>query len=187
MMTTQSLVIDLAAARRSRGLPSVPSGPTESSGKLDWPTSKLPPPLFEGTVQDLSGRVASAMTEWAGHEMMPSLELMMLLRSTIQEIGQDPDMQGTTGIPRLDRALILRYGDARLGRAALMTPQEILSLEGVGRIALNQLIPELAKHSALSVPELVSGRGKAGIQFTDEVPDGFFELAAGMPGRAAFS
>lgn len=138
-------------------------------------------------MQDFSGRVAAAITAWTGQEMMSPLALMTLLPSTIHDIGQNPEMQRKTGIPRLDRALILRYGDARLGRAALMTPQEILSLDGVGRIALDQLIPELAKHPGLSVPELVSGRGKAGIQFTDEVPDGFFELAAGMPGRAAFS
>lgn len=184
-MTTQSLVIDLTGARRSRGLPSVQSRSTCRTRNLDQVASKAPPPLFEGTVQDLSERVATAMTEWADHEVMSSLELMALLLSTIQNIGQDPEMQRKTGIARLDRALSLRYGDARLGRAALMTPQEILALDGVGRIALDQLIPELAKHAALSVPELVCARGKAGIHVTHALPDEFFELAGGMLGRVA--
>lgn len=184
-MTPQSLVIDLAEARRSRGLPSARPHPTLSPRTFEDAPDEAPPPLFEGGVQDLSERVAEAMADWAGHEMTSPLELMTLLPSTIQDIGQDPEMQEKTGISRLDRALSLRYGDARLGRAALMTPQEILALDGVGRIALDQLIPELAKHPALSMPELITGRGKAAIQITDEVPEGLLELAAGMPGRAA--
>lgn len=184
-MTAQSLVIDLAAARRSRGLPSARPRTPLHHRKTERSPRETPLPLFEGTVQDLSERVATAIMERTGHDVSSPLDLMALLPASIQDIGRDPEMQRKTGISRLDRALTYRYGDARLGRAALMTPQQILSLDGVGRIALDQLIAELERHSALSVPELVSGRGKAGIQVTDEAPDGFFELAAGMPGHAA--
>jgi hypothetical protein len=183
IMTTQHLVIDFAEARRARGLPSCVMQTARKEPEMK-PATATPPPLFDGGVQDLVNKVAEAVLDWNGQQVMSPMELLTLLHSTIHDIAQDPDMMSQTGITRLDRALIARYGDARLGRAALMPPQDILALDGVGQIALDQLISELAKHSALSVPELVCGRGKSGIQFNADIPDGFFELAAGMPGHA---
>lgn len=186
-MATQNLVICLAEARRSRGMPAFRARSTSSEGTDPAPHQEVAPVRngpVEQSLEDRAEQISKAMTEWNGSVMMSAEELLPLLLSLVSEIRQDPGMARKTGVPRVDQALEARFGEAHLGRVALMTPQELLALEGVGRTSMDQVIAELGRHGAFSVPELVCGLGKADIEVSAELPDSIRELAAGMPGHA---
>ena len=186
-MTTQNLVICLSEARRSRGIPAartLPSRDTGSAQDTPTPVTSTRHEPVELNLEDRAEQVSAAMAAWSGAATMEAEELVPLLTSLISDVMQDPGMARKTGVRRVDQALEARFGEARLGRVALMTPQELLALEGVGLASLDQVIAELASHGAFSVPELVCGLGKADIEVSAELPDSIRELAAGMPGHA---
>lgn len=183
-MQTQSVVIDLNMARRHRGLSPAPSAIRSSSGRSPEAEDAALPP-FDADPESLAQRVHLAMRGWAGDAIMSESELEGLLPCLISDVQKDPEMQKPSGVARVDRALESRFGDARIGRVALMTPQEILALDGVGRTSLDQVIAELSELVTLSVPELVCGRGKATLREESELPELCADLLAEVPGYAA--
>lgn len=184
-MTPHSVVIDLATARHVRR-----QCPEEVTGDRDLSCDLVirnidpdPLPLFEGDLEDLVRRVAGAMMAWNGHATMSFGQLTTCLLGTVFDISQDPRMLSGTCVCRLDRALTSHFGDARLGRVALMTPQEILALEGVGTTAFDHVISELEGRPALSVPELITRRGKAGLRQDASMSEDLLAFAFGLPGH----
>lgn len=180
MSASQHLVISLAEARKARGLPAPKPYPTEASAPENDVSEAGPEAT--GATLERANQIVEAMAAWGEHDEMSAADVQPLLSGLIRDIMNDHGMQQVTGVDQLDRALEGRFGHASLGRVALMTPQEILSLEGVCTTTLDQAIAELAKRSALSIPELICGRGKAGIQEGAHLHDSFFEIAVGMPG-----
>jgi hypothetical protein len=180
MSPAQHIVVSFSEARKARGLPAPktpPSEPTPAEKEIS-----ATGPEATGATLERANQVVEAMAAWGEHDEMSAADVQPLLSGLIRDIMNDHGMQQVTGVDQLDRALEGRFGHASLGRVALMTPQEILSLEGVCTTTLDQAIAELAKRSALSIPELICGRGKAGIQEGGHLHDSFFEIAVGMPG-----
>jgi hypothetical protein len=177
-------VIDLNMARRRRGLSPAPSTLNPSPDRRPAVEDEALPPL-DADPEALAQRVHLAMRGWAGDAIMSESDLEGLLPSLISDVQKDPEMQKPSGVARVDRALESRFGDARIGRVALMTPQELLDLDGVGRSSLDQVIAELARHATLSVPELVCGRGKATLREESDLPELCADLLAEVPGYAA--
>ena len=114
--------------------------------------------------------------------MMSGSDIEAFLFNLVGDVDRDPAMQSKTGIQALDRALVQHCGDARLGRVALMTPQEIMAIGEPGEALLEQAIARLSDHRLLTIPELICGRGKARLQQGSEMPGWVLDLASGLPG-----
>jgi hypothetical protein len=96
----------------------------------------------------------------------------------------EPLLGRETRVVRVRDGLRARNGDASLARAALMTPQELLDLPGVGRASLDLLVGELSALHPLSVPELIMGRGKTELQSGHQAAGAVLEFMRGLQGEA---
>lgn len=167
MYDTQAQVISLDEIRKSRG-PVQRQFPAEEA-----PVSAQALAAAFRAATELSAltrRVVAAMEGWSRLSgPMPPEEVNRVLPGLVGSIREAPGLSRKTGVEQIRKALEARFGDASLARAALMTPQELLDLPGVGRAALSRLIVELSGEAPMTVPELVTGTGKA--QF-DLVPVG---------------
>lgn len=126
----------------------------------------------------LADRVERAMREWEGcsgegAKPLPPRgrdEVLRALPSIVNEIRNDFFLDRPVEDQRARRALHALYGDAALRHLALMTPQGILTLPGCGRAVLSRVIRELSRASAMTIPELVTGTGKAALELVAPSP-----------------
>jgi len=120
----------------------------------------------------LAARVQQAMTDWGGRSEESAQPLspenrdriLRTLPALVMEIRNDCGLDRPVTDARARRALHTLFGDVSLRHLALMTPQGILALPGCGRSVLDRVIRELSRVSALTIPEIVTGTGKAGIE-----------------------
>lgn len=159
MYDTQAQVISLDEIRKRRGPVQHPTQAEEA------PVSAQALAAASRAATELSAltrRVVAAMEGWSRLSgPMPPEEVHRVLPGLVGSIREAPGLSRQTGVEQLRKALEARFGDASLARAALMTPQELLDLPGVGRAALSRLIVELSGEAPMTVPELVTGTGKA--------------------------
>jgi hypothetical protein len=135
--------------------------------------SEIPPATELGGAEqsDLLTRIERAMREWEERDTeevrpTPRLDRDVILKSLpglLVEIRNDFGLNHPVEDQRARRALLALHGDAALRHLALMTPQGILALPGCGRSVLDRVIRELSKVSAMTIPELVTRTGKAGL------------------------
>lgn len=178
-MTAQPMVIDFETARKARCqvLTSDASAPDEDR-RTDRNARQSRADRI--AIKRLARRVSAAMADWGESPPLPAdSDLEERLTSMIADIWQSHDLLKEPRDRRLARVLRSELEDARLARVSLLTPQDLLSLPKVGRASLDQLIDELAEHSPLTLPELITGRGKAALQLV-ETPDIQFELSTIM-------
>lgn len=179
MYDTQAQVISLDEIRKRRGPVQHPTQAEEA------PVSAQALAAASRAATELSAltrRVVAAMEGWPRMSgSMTSDEVHKVLPGLVTSIREAPGLARKTGSSQVRKALESRFGDASLARAALMTPQELLDLPGMGRAALSRLISELAEEAPMTVPELVTGTGKA--QF-DLMPVGrdLIDLRVGRSG-----
>jgi len=175
-------VIDLSEARRLRG---IPSSRVEKKGEPVVETKgQTAAQALHEEVQVLAAKVAEAFRgEGRSERVCSEGYLLTTLPQIITDIRGSLGMRKQTDNARLRRALMARYGDASLARAALLTPKELLSLPDVGQTTLDQLLQELATHRPMTLPVLITGR-KGALKEVQEIPDLFFELSRGLPGRS---
>ncbi len=161
---TAGRVICMGEARRRRGM-MTPAPAPEPPVVPDRALVAAAQEAME--LADLTRRVEAAVIAWAGLRPPPAAasvrEQMPLL---VAAIRAEPGFSRETASPALRAALRDKFGDARLSRAALMTPQQVLDLPGVGKDELTDLIEELGARSPLTIPELVTGTGKASLRMS---------------------
>lgn len=164
MSVTNERVICMSEMRlrRKGGLPPPPS---------EWdpvPDRALVAAAQEAMqIADLARRVEAALRSW------PSLRphddagwIRGHLPVLVGAIRAEPGFTRETASPALRVALRDRFGEARLERAALMTPQELLALPGVTEEQFSTLIGEFGGLTPLTIPELVTGTGKASLRMS---------------------
>lgn len=136
-------------------------------------------------LSDLTRRVIAAIQGWArlNDPVEPDV-IRKFIPGMVASIRNEPGFARRTRVEPIRKALEARFGDGSLARVALMTPQELLDLPGVGRAALSRLIVELSGEAPMTVPELVTGTGKA--QF-DLLPVGRDRVEAMMGRRGTMT
>lgn len=116
-------------------------------------------------IRQRAREIAQAMQDWPGQVApLSEADILRHLPALEASMRDAPGLWAETRVARVRDALRSAYGDARLVHAALMTPQEILALPRVGQAGLARLIEELQVFTPLSIPELVTGTGKAGLE-----------------------
>lgn len=159
-------------------------GPTDLRNRLSSPV--LPSPVSaelntdtESHVIEMSirERLDQAMMDW--NITSPGVETqngqkaplpIHAIPTLLSDIRNDPHLDRPVRDVRARRALE-PGGDTSLRRLALMTPQEILALQGCGRGVLKRVIRELSEARSLTLPEIVTGTGKSCLDKVVQAPD----------------
>jgi hypothetical protein len=145
--------------RQLQAVPALKVYTQPPEGRAEWADPET------DRIRQRARQIAQAMQFWTG-QLAPISEadLTRHLPALEASIRDTPGLWAETRVAHIRDALRGLHGDARLIHPALMTPQEILTLPRVGMSGLQRLIQELQRETPLSIPELVTGTGKATLE-----------------------